>query len=245
MKNRNALHSVLLIILITALFLLLVFFTTDLFIFPIFQGKFSRKVVMPDIRDLDSLTAVNFLSQEGLSLGPISHAYHESVPEGHIIYQIPFPGHVIKKKRRVRFTLSLGEELIVVPDLMELSPSQASDTLQALGLHLGATREVYGERKTPGTIIKSDPPAGSSIPRGGTVDITITQSGLTGKTYVPDFVKVSLEKAKKKLKKYSLKLGQVSYRKAPDLLPGTVLEQSIRPGSSVNRGTYIDFVASE
>ena len=225
--------------------LLSVFFTIDLFVFPLVQGKFSRKIIMPDLRDLDSAAAVKLLGENGITVGEVGSAYHEDVPFGYVISQMPFPGQIIKRQRRVRFTLSLGQELVMVPELKELSPSQASDTLQRLGLRLGKTRESYGERMTPGAIIASSPPAGSSMPKGGVVDITISQSSLTGKTYIPDFTDMSFQAAKHLRAKLHLRIREATTRKDPELLPGTVMEQSIKAGTRVDRGTHIDFVVSE
>jgi serine/threonine-protein kinase len=175
----------------------------------------------------------------------VDSAFHEDVPAGYVISQLPFPGQVIKRQRRVRFTLSLGEELVTVPELKELSPSQASDTLQRLGLRLGKTLESYSARMTPGAIIASSPPAGSSMPKGGLVDITISQSSLTGKTYMPDFKDMSFQAAQTLLAKLHLRMGEATYRKHPELVPGTVMEQSHKAGTRVDRGTHIDFVVSE
>ena len=230
-----------------ALLLALFIAVGDLFVIPLAQGKFSEKVLMPEIRDLDSASARALLKQTGLEVSEVKFAYHESVPFSHVIHQQPAPGTRLKPNRRVKFTLSLGEELIIIPDLKELSPSQASDTLQKLGLRLGEIREIYvgNERTTPGTIISSNPPLGGSLPRGGMVSITISQSSLMGRTFVPDLVHVSLEQARKMLAKQHLKLRQVTAARDPEMLPGTVLKQSVEAGAEVDQGIFIDVVVSE
>jgi len=247
MVKLNGLTDRLLFLLPAALLLAFFVVAGDLFVVPLAQGKFSKKVLMPEIRDLDSASARALLKQSGLEVSEVKVAYHESVPLGHVIHQQPGPGTRLKPNRRVKFTLSLGEELIFIPDLKELSPSQASDTLQKLGLRLGEIREIYvgGERTTPGTIISSNPPLGGSLPRGGMVSITISQTSLTGRAFVPDLIHMPLDEARKMLAKQHLKLRQVTVKRDPEMLPGTILKQSVEAGAEVDQGTSIDVVVSE
>jgi serine/threonine-protein kinase len=245
MKKTTNWFDIALSFVIASVFLVLGVFATDLFILPFFQGKFYGKVAMPDLRGLDSATALQKLAGAGLAMSGVDHVYSATESRGRVLQQNPFPGQELKRQRRVHLTLSLGQELITVPVLRELSPSQASDTLQRLGLRLGETREVFGAFLTPGTIISSTPRAGKKAPRNSAVDIAISQTSVTGQTYVPDFQNVSFDQAKALLVKYALKLRQVIPKREPDLVPGTVVDQSIKAGSRVDRETLIDFTVSE
>lgn len=245
MAIRKGLISLFVFLLPCAALLAFFVLTGDLFVIPFIQGKFAAKAVMPDLRDQDSASAAGLLASAGLTVGEVQRVFHESVPSGRVIKQQPLPGVRLKPSRRVKFTLSLGEEMVVLPNLRSLSPTQAGDTLQKLGLRLGEIKEVYGGEQSPGTITSSNPPSGGSVARGGTVSITISQNSLTGRTFVPDFVRLSLEQAKKALAKYHLRLRQVSGERDPEMLPGTVLRQSVEAGSEVDRGTFIDFTVSE
>jgi eukaryotic-like serine/threonine-protein kinase len=245
MKKTTAWIKFLAFSLLTAFFLLTALFIADLFVFPFLQGKFTDKVSMPDLRQLDSASAVRALEKTGFRLGEVSSAHNDSVPSGRVVCQTPMAGEEVKKKRRVRFTLSLGREMVIVPDLKDLSPSEASDTLQRIGLHLGETRELFSDRLTPGAIISTTPAAGRRMARGSVVNITISQNNQMGQTYVPDFQNVALDQARIMLGKASLRLRQTVYRETHEVVPRTVLEQSLKAGSRVEKDTYIDFVVSE
>jgi len=230
----------------SAAFFIMALFVTDLFVLPAVQGRFHSRILMPDLRDKDSVSALTTLRNAGLKVGEIRHAFHESVPKGCIILQQPESESRLKRNRSVRLTISLGEERVWVPDLRTLSPTQAMDTLQKLGLHLGEIRKDYSrDDATPGTIIASQPPMGGAIKKGGTVHLTIAQSSLTGTTRIPDFARLPLDKARKLLEQAGLILRQVTEEKDADWLPGTVLRQSVEAGSEVDRGTFIDFVVAE
>ena len=200
---------------------------------------------MPDLRGIDSASALKVLSDARLEVSGVDHQFSAVEPRSYVVIQTPAPGEEVKHRRRVHLTLSLGQELIRIPDLRELSPSQAGDTLQRLGLRLGDTHEVFGAGMTPGTIIGTTPRAGKKAPRGSMVDITISQNSMTGQTYVPDFQNMSLESARRLLAKYSLRLRQVFPKGTPDLVPGTVLSQSVKAGSRVDKETFIDLTVSE
>ncbi|MFH0920831.1 MAG: PASTA domain-containing protein [Fibrobacterota bacterium] len=245
MKRTTSWFDIVLAAVLAAALLGLAVFATDLFVLPFFQGKFSGKITMPDLRGLDSAAARQTLSESHLELGGDTCVYSATVTKGRVVQQAPLPGQELKTLRRVHLIFSLGAEQIKIPDLRELSPSQASDTLQRLGFRLGETREVYDASMTPGAIISSSPRAGKMRARGSAVDITISQTRIGDQTYVPDFTNVSLAQARALITRYALRLRQVTTRPEPDLVPGTVVGQSIKAGSKVDRETLIDFTVSE
>lgn len=245
MKKTTSWAELAALLFLAALFGLLLVLSADLFVLPFIQGKLSPKVQMPSIVGLDSAAAAALLLKEGFKTGEIERANNDSVAAGRVVRQVPLPGEEVKKKRHIRYTLSLGREMVTVPDLTELSPAQAGDTLQRLGLRLGEVNEEYRGDRTPGAIIASRPGAGRRVPRGGTIHLTISQNRLTGETYIPDFLNLSLDEARQNIVKAGLRLRQVDVRRAPEVLPRTVLEQSIKAGTRVEKETFIDLVVAE
>ena len=61
---------------------------------------------------------------------------------------------------------------------------------------------------------------------------------------VPQLFGLSMKKAKSELLKARLKLGKVSYQQNEDLVPYTVLDQSISPGTVLDKSTTIDLIVS-
>ena len=55
---------------------------------------------------------------------------------------------------------------------------------------------------------------------------------------------VSLKKAKEALVESRLILGKTSYQQNQDLVPYTVLDQSIAPGTVLDQSTHIDLIVS-
>jgi len=245
MKNTINWANGFALLFLISVFCVLLIFAGDLFVLPFIQGKFTARVPMPSIVGLDSTAAVQLLISSGFKVGEVERMNNDSVKVGRVICQTPLPGEEVKKKRHIRFVLSLGHEMVRVPSLTDLSPSQAGDSLQRLGLRLGEISEVFQADLTPGAIIASSPSAGHRVPRGSMVNITISQNNLTGETYVPDFVNTSIDEARALLAKCGLRMQQLTSRKVANVLPRTILEQSVKAGTLVEKETFIDFVVAE
>ena len=61
---------------------------------------------------------------------------------------------------------------------------------------------------------------------------------------VPQLYGLSLNSAKKQLANAKFSLGKVSYQQDEDLIPYTVLDQSIKPGTVLDESTKINLVVS-
>ena len=61
---------------------------------------------------------------------------------------------------------------------------------------------------------------------------------------VPQLFGLSLNSAKKELVRSKFSLGKVSYQQNEDLIPYTVLDQSIIPGTVLDESAKIDLVVS-
>ena len=66
----------------------------------------------------------------------------------------------------------------------------------------------------------------------------------SGKVKKYPYTKAGMKKAKAELLKSRLKLGKVSYQQNEDLVPYTVLDQSISPGTVLDQSTTIDLIVS-
>jgi serine/threonine-protein kinase len=125
----------------------------EIFSMPSFEGQQLEEVKMT----LDNL---------GMELGKVTRVHSDSVMEGGIIAQRPFPGYVGSNK--VNFLVSLGPYSVSYkcPSLVNMSIRDARDITEALGLKLI-------EHKRGARIIFQKPEAGTIISRGDTVEVTL------------------------------------------------------------------------
>ena len=82
------------------------------------------------------------------------------------------------------------------------------------------------------------------IKKGYGLQLTVSMGLPPDFFQVPQLFGLSLNNAKEKLKNSKLKLGKVSYQQNEDLVPYTVLDQSIIPGTVLEQSAKINLVVS-
>jgi serine/threonine-protein kinase len=118
--------------------------------------------------DYDEVSAR--LEKRGLVTEVSDEQYSDDVPEGAIIAQVPLGGTLFAGDP-VRFTVSLGPELVEVPNVRAAGVQAATDELEALGFVVD-TVEAPGHLGL-GYVFSSDPGAGEQVPRGSTITLSI------------------------------------------------------------------------
>ena len=88
-------------------------------------------------------------------------------------------------------------------------------------------------------------PPGQEIKAGSHIDITISLGKLQEESRVPNLVGKSLYEARQRLSKMPLTIGEISYQERENILPETVLSQSLAPGSVFSEEDKINLVVSK
>lgn len=110
------------------------------------------------------------LEKRGLVTEVSDEQYSDDVPEGAIIAQVPLGGTLFRGEP-VRFTVSLGPELVEVPNVVASGVEAATQELEALGFDVD-TREAAGHLGL-GYVFSMDPGSGEMIPKGSTITLSI------------------------------------------------------------------------
>lgn len=110
------------------------------------------------------------LEKRGLAPTVSDEQYSDTVPEGAIIAQIPLGGTLFRGDA-VRFTVSLGPELVEVPNVVASGVEAATDELEALGFDVD-TQDAPGHLGL-GYVFSMDPGAGEMVPKGSTITLSI------------------------------------------------------------------------
>lgn len=131
---------------------------------------------------------------------------------------------------------------VEVPDVAGLSESQATDRL-IRALLVPETRTRSSDTVPEGSVIGTDPAAGSRVERGGTITVLISSGpeGGTGPT-VPDVIGKDLNAGTNLLK--SMGFGAVSTAVNSDQPPGTIVSQDPAGGTRAEPGTTITLTHS-
>ncbi|HTK83314.1 MAG TPA: PASTA domain-containing protein [Bacteroidota bacterium] len=161
-------------------------------------------------------------------------------PAGVIIIQNPSVGANVKRGRRVYLTISAGEALATVPNIKGRTLRDAKFALEREGLKLGAIEYQPSDQFPQGTIVEQQTSSGKQIRREGYISVVVSQGPTSDKVTVPDLNKVTLTEAQRVLQSLGLKVGNITYVPAPELLPNTVVQQFPLSGDLVASGQAVD-----
>lgn len=231
-------------LLMSLLALFLLFLLCDKIIMPLYV-HYGQEVVLPKIIGMSFEQAREFLQARGFKIIKNREMHDPHLPEGYIISQNPEPYAVVKKGRRVYVTVSMGKREVIVPRLIGGSEKDAEFTLKRLELELGEVNYDFSNYYPKGVVIGQLIPPDSSVKVGTRVDIIVSLGKPYDKYIVPKVVGMNLKEARRSLMIAGLKPGKISYRVQNELLPETVIEQSIPPGTQVHQGDSVDLVVSK
>ncbi len=122
-------------------------------------------VQMPDVRDLSEEEAAELLKEQSLR-------YRTEGDGESVTGQIPGPGELLPGNSQV--ILYMGADLplerVTVPNLKNMSVSQARDVVESIGLYL----QTKGSGRYYATVTDQSPAPGTELARGATVTVELT-----------------------------------------------------------------------
>jgi serine/threonine-protein kinase len=171
--------------------------------------------------------------------------YTNKVAEGIVVDQYPKPNMKVKTGRTVRLKISTSEKLVSIPNLIGQSLRSAELILQQASLLIDTVYFEYNPEFPKGTIAWQYPKANDTMKKGFGIQVTVSKGLPPDYFYqVPNVIGLSLNQAKEYLAKARLKVGKISYHEDQDLVPYTVLDQSISEGTVLDRPMNINLVVS-
>jgi beta-lactam-binding protein with PASTA domain len=203
-------------------------------------GTTVEQVTAPNLVSLDEQAGLQAAAAVGLVAVP-RYEYSPTVPAGLVVRQNPAARSSAPVGGRIDFWLSRGPWLLLLPDFSGEAPADAAQWLRRYGLRA----EVVQGRSAaadPGRIYGQEPAPGVGITAGQAV--TLWSNGAARVVEVPDVRGLTLEEAQQGLR--AARLGYAGASGEPSLLvpQGTVLAQSVPPGSLVAERSGIELVLS-
>ncbi|WP_240181840.1 Stk1 family PASTA domain-containing Ser/Thr kinase [Nocardioides sp. 616] len=163
---------------------------------------FARYTTTPGVLNMVEAEALSSLEDAGLEGELGDPAYSETVPAGAVLATDPDPGERVVKGGTVTVVLSQGLERYDVPALEGMDLDAAQDAITGLTLTYGRAVEQFSETVAPGVVMSSDPPAGTTLKPGSTVNVVVSK-GRKPRT-VTDFTGRSADRAEQVLTKRKL-----------------------------------------
>jgi len=131
------------------------------------------RVVLDDLVGDPLSEARRGLDEAGVAV-EVEERPDEEVPAGVVLAQDPGPGLEVRGDGTVRLVVSSGPSPRPVPDVEGRSVAVASFTLGAFGLEVTEVEGTLATELPPGAVVRTDPPAGSTVARGTPVRVVVS-----------------------------------------------------------------------
>jgi len=215
----------------------------DIIVMPLVVKEGSETRV-PDIINLSSAAAEARLQEYGLGSIEGNEEFDSDRPRGIVIGQRPEGGAVVKKGRRVILTISKGSASAIVPRLDGYSLREARFLLEKEGLQPGAIMWLTDETKPDGVIISSVPGYGTVMKLNAEVQLVVNRRETDILITIPSFTGLDLEAAKALAEENYLLIGNLTTKVDNELLPETIVSQSIPAGYRAKKWSSVDLTIS-
>ncbi len=137
-------------------------------------SKGPERYAVPQLVGSTRAEAEKRLAEATLTLGEVTQAYDEKVPQGQVVSTDPAAGTSVKKETKVSLVVSKGRKPITVPDWTGKDATKAAKALSDLGLSVDATKQENSDTVAKGQVISQDP-AGGTLYRGDTVTLVVSK----------------------------------------------------------------------
>ena len=206
--------------------------------------KIPDEVEVPAISGKDLTEANLMLEKVGLRLAIRESRHTNKFAERTIISQDPGPGRRVRKNREILAVVSMGPELVDVPDLKGKSLREARMILSNSRLRLG--KVTFKEEKSgePEQILEQNPAGGERVSKGGVVDLQVQKGSGNAMTEVPSWEGLYVYRIDELLTRSHLELGSVIWVFSDFVPKGEVVGQSPRKGQKVAFRSQIELEVS-
>jgi serine/threonine-protein kinase len=203
------------------------------------------EVAVPALLGQSIEDATRKLQNVGLLLEKSGERMDASIPEGMIVSQDPPEGSRLKRNRKVRVLVSLGKEVLRVPELVGQPARRAEIGLRQSGLKLGQIAYVTSSASEADRILAQEPPPGSQRIREGTVDLLVSRGDRPKIWVMPEVEGRDLASVTRLFSRAGLRVTNVRREAATTDVPsGTVIQQVPPSGFPLREGDSISLTVS-
>ena len=162
-----------------------------------------------------------------------------------IIAQEPKAFSRIKYGRRIYLTVSMGDKPVLVPNLVGISLQNASFLLEGKNLVVGEILTEFSNIYDKDVVMAQLLSQGIKLIAGDTVSFTVSLGQDLTSIPIADYTGLPFAKAKKKALTLGFRVVKETGESRTDLIPETVLSQSLEVGSFAELNETIIFTVSQ
>lgn len=227
---------------LSALFLsiVLILFASYAFL----KGDFLKnEVAIPSLEGISFEEAKSSLLANGLDYVVLEEKYDQETAKGNIIMQDPAGGEVVKEGYTVKLTVSLGKMKKKVPNLLNLTNTEAIIAIENNKFAVGEIDYVYSDLPM-NTVINHFPEPGELVEEYTPIDLLLSQGQDVQTFIMPNLVGRTLDSAKSNLAELGLSIGNIAFENSETVEKNRVIRQSVSSGTEISQNTSIDLLVS-
>lgn len=206
----------------------------------------NQKTRMPNWVGFSKKKAEKAAKEKGISV-TIEESVASNIKKGYVVAQDKTAGEKIPKESAVALTISQGRDDIdtkktdTLPELLGKTLSEVLKLAEEKEFYVAVKEYAHSQTYPEGTVSEQSKKKGAKFHAGDTVTLTIS----TGPEQVkmPSVLGKTLEEAKRTLEEAKLAC-EVTYGYSDEHGEGTVTEQSVKAGATVDAGTKVTLTVS-
>ncbi len=201
--------------------------------------NWNDEIRVPSLTHTDLEKATKILHERTLEWTIKDTIFRRDIPSRFIMDQHPEAGQMVKENRKIQLTINLPPAKLEMPDLIAITERQATIALDRLGLVLVETLTDSSDLFERTVVTHQSVLAGLPVAPGDSITITVSLGKRNLKKIMPDLLNKGLDEARRILETQGFTLGQIQSTQNSDLLPNTVVSQSVPGGKEFPRERVI------
>jgi serine/threonine-protein kinase len=203
------------------------------------SGQFTR---VPTVLGQTQAEAEKRLADAGLEVKAVERDHSTAYARGTVMAADPAPGERIRGNGSVTLTVSRGPEIVKVPNLKGLPLGDARRELTRAGLAQGKVTQAFSQEFERGTVISSDPEAGTERKPDSAVALVVSKGAPVD---VPDVTGDTVGDATRTLEEAGLTVKVAAARVHSPQEAGSVAAQSLTGGGKAVKGDTVILTLSK
>ncbi|MCX7717920.1 MAG: PASTA domain-containing protein [Candidatus Sumerlaeaceae bacterium] len=196
----------------------------------------TPEVLIPNVRGMKLESAVEILSERGLSVIRERAEPSVLVAPGEIIDQRPPAGSKGKKGGVVRVTVASGRASFIVPDVVGETRENAINKIKGANLEVGDITYIESDRAARDTVINQNPEPNKGLDQAGKVNLLVSSGPPGAGLTMPDLSGRSAEEARQMLARMGITDIVLD---PPDATGGRVISQEPLVGKTVSQSQKV------
>lgn len=199
------------------------------------QGRYTT---VPNLINKNIVAAQNEATKLGFQVTVAKAENSNEIEENKVLRTEPAYGSSVPKGSPLTLVPSAGPVKIPVPNVANLSEAEARSKIAEAGLTVGKVIKQGSADVPRGMVMRTSPQIGSKVREGRAITIVVS-SGLL----MPNVTEMPREQAEQLLRERGLNPQVVE--QVDDADPGTVIAQSPRAGSPVDKGATVQITIAK